>query len=408
MNLLLRQNPAFRNLFFGRISSVFSDAIMFFSLLKWVEIQTGNSDSFTLFYIAFYMPVAFLTLPVGAWISKKTLQKVMIYSNAIQAITIVLFLIMMPFVAYEWIYVFLMILSVLGIFFVPANQSLFPYVVNEADRPKANSLLQLGFTAVKIAGQIFTAFAIKLAISPHLLLIISVILMMMSVIFIRMVKPEIKDISNADKRQWTLMKEGISFIIRKPMLRSLFLFLTLGMFVISSIDLLLIHFLTDYLGKGVENLSFIGTASLIGITIGALCTPMWYKKTEEKKWLILPVFFMLSLSIGSLYFITNWIYVLPFFMLQGIALGCFNISLITYLQEVVSKSHYTRVFSLYYMLSSSMALPGILLIGGLLSSIGFRQTIIMVTIILAILGIAGIISIPALKKDTMKSIETAN
>src|SRR5699024_1875217 len=152
--MLLRKNEAFRNLFFGRISSVFADAIMFFSLLKWVELQTGVSDSFTFFYIAFFISVAFLTLPVGALICKNVLLKVMVYSNMIQAATIVLFIIFIPFVAYEWIYVFLIVLSIIGIFFVPANQSLLPYIVEEIDRPKANSLLQLGFTMVKILGQI--------------------------------------------------------------------------------------------------------------------------------------------------------------------------------------------------------------------------------------------------------------
>lgn len=406
--MLLRNNRSFRNLFLGRISSVFADAIMFFSLLKWVELQTGDSNSFTFFYIAFYLPVAFLALPVGAWISKKTLQKVMVYSNIFQAAAIILFLISIPFVNYEWIYVFLVILSILGIFFVPANQSLLPYVVEEESRPKANSTLQLGFTAVKILGQIFTAIAIKYAISPNLLLIFSAALMVTSVMFIRIVKPAVKDTSNRGKGQLKLIKEGVLYIIGQPILRALFLFLTLGMFVISSVDLLLIHFLTDYLSAGVENLSFIGTASLIGITIGAVFTPKWYERTEEKKWLILPVFFMLGLSIGSLYFITNWLFILPFFMLQGIALGCFNISFVTYLQEIVSKSQYTRTFSLYYMLTGSMALPGVLLIGVLLSSIGVRQTIIVMTSILAILGTAGIVCIPALSKKPKKSVEATN
>src|SRR5699024_10599364 len=144
--------------------------------------------------------------------------------------------------------------------------------------------------------------------------------------------------------QWKLIKEGVLYITGQPILRALFLFLTLGMFIVSSVDLLLIHFLSDYLSTGVENLSFIGTASLIGITIGAMLTPKWYNQTDEQKWLILPLFFILSLRIGSLYFITNWYYILLFLMFQGIALGYFNISFFTYLQEIVSSSHYTRTF----------------------------------------------------------------
>lgn len=401
---MLRNNKAFRNLFLGRISSVFADAIMFFSLLKLVELQTGNSDSFTFFYIAFYIPIAFLTLPIGAWISNKTLQKVMIWSNVIQAATIILFLIFMPFIGYAWIYLFLIILSILGMFFVPANQSLLPHVVDEENRPKANSILQLGYTSVKILGQICTAMAIKFLILPDYLLGFSALLMLLSVIFIRLVKPAVKDASNEGKGQWKLIIEGVVYITSQPVLRSLFLFLTFGMFIASSVDLLLIHFLTDYLSVGVENLSFVGASSLIGITIGALLTPRWYKKTADKKTLIIPVFFILSMSIGSLYFITNWVYILPFFFIQGIALGCFNISFITYLQEIVSSTYYTRTFSLYYMLSGSMALPGVLLIGGLLTSIGIRQTVIVMASSLIVLGIAGSIFIPSLRKVSVGTI----
>src|SRR5699024_6621063 len=171
------------------------------------------------------------------------------------------------------------------------------YVCSTDLRPKANSLLQLGFTMVKILGQIFTAVAIKIAMPPNLLLIFSAVLMVISVLFIRIIKPAVRDTSNEEKGQWKLTKEAVLYITGQPILRALFLFLTLGMFIVSSVDLLLIHFLTDYLSTGVENLSFIGTASLIGITVGAVLTPRWYKQTDEKKWLILPLFFMLSLSI---------------------------------------------------------------------------------------------------------------
>lgn len=400
--MILKMNKAFRHLFLSRISSVLADAVMFFSLLKWIELQTGNSDSFTFFYVAFYLPVAFLALPIGAWISNKTLQKVMIISTAIQAMVLFVFLTIMPFVTYQWLYGFLVILSILALFFVPANQALLPYIVEENHRPQANGALQLGLTGVKMVGQIFTAFIIKIGINPEHLLIIAGILMLLSLVFTSRIKPAIKETQNEEKSQWRLIKEGVRYITHNRVLRSLFVFLTLGMFIVSSIDLLLIHFLTDMAGVGVENLSFIGTASLTGITIGSLLTPRWYKKTNEKKWLLLPLFFTLSISIGSLSFIQNWLYILPFFTIQGVALGCFNISFITYLQEIISSENYTRTFSFYHMLSSAVALPGVLLIGMLLTGIGAVQTMIAMSFFLACLGIGGIVFIPQLRTEIVK------
>ncbi|MCM3290954.1 hypothetical protein M3661_12520 [Paenibacillus sp. MER 180] len=169
---MLLRHKAFRQLFAGRILSVFADSILFFSLLKWIEIKSGGTESFTFFYVAHYLPIVLLALPAGAWISGKTLQHVM----------------------------------------------------------------------------------------------------------------------------------------------------------------------------------------------------------------------------------ACWLVILPLFFVQGIALGCFNITFVTYVQDIVEKENYTPVFSMYHMISSSAALPGISMTGVLLSICGVPTTILVISGILLALGIAGILAIPSLGK----------
>lgn len=395
--MLLINNPAFRFLFLGRISSVFADSVIFFSLLKWIELQSNGTGAYTLFFVAYYLPVTFFALPIGTWIGDKTLQKVMSYSNLIRIAVLIIFITIMPNIVYQWAYFLLCILSVLGLFFMPANQSLLPHIIENDERPTANSLLQLGLTAVKIFGQIFTALMIKLSVKPSLLLIASAVLLFLSFIFIRQIKPLIKLERTGNQRQLTLIVEGIMYIIAHPQLKSLFSFLAFAMFFISSIDLILIAVLTDILLTGVENLSFIGTSSLIGIAIGAAIAPKLYQNVE-RKWLIISPLFALFVSIGGLFFITSWVMILPLFFLQGIALGCFNVTFVTYLQDVVSNENYTRTFSFFNMISGSMALPGVLLIGVLLSKIGVLNTILSFSGILLTIGILGIYLIPRLGK----------
>jgi len=400
--MLLANNPAFRFLFLGRISSVFADSVIFFSLLKWIELQSNGTAVYTLFFIAYYLPVTFFALPIGTWIGDKTLQKVMSYSNIIRVAVLIIFIMIMPNISYQWAYLLLCILSVLGLFFMPANQSLLPHIIKNEERPTANSLLQLGLTAVKILGQIFTAVMIKLSITPSLLLIASAVLLLLSFIFITQIKPLIK-LENIEKqRQLTVMFKGIKYVTTHPQLKPLFAFLALAMFFISSIDLILISFLTDILLTGVENLSFIGTSSLMGIAIGALMAPKLYQNVE-RKWLIISPLFALFISIGGLFFVANWLMILPLFFLQGIALGCFNVTFVTYLQDVVSSENYTRTFSFFNMISSSMALPGVLIIGVLLSKIGVLNTILSFSGILLTIGIFGFYLIPRLGKGYVKN-----
>ncbi|MDT8977571.1 MFS transporter [Paenibacillus sp. chi10] len=394
---MLLRHKAFRQLFAGRILSVFADSILFFSLLKWIEIKSGGTESFTFFYVAYYLPIVLLALPAGAWISGKTLQHVMAWSNVVRMIGMILFFFFSDLIPMPWVYVLLITESIVGLFFMPANQSLLPQIVSERERPSANSWLQMGYTVVKISGQTFTAFMLKNGFPPASLLLFSAFLLLCSLMCIMLMKPKVKQEMPEGQGHWTLMKEGVLYIARHRQLGTLFVFLTLAMFIASSVDLILLSFLRDVLGSGVENLSFIGTASLSGMIVGAALVPKWYKKIE-RKWLIVPPLFTFCISIGCLYVIQSWLVILPLFFVQGIALGCFNITFVTYVQDIVEKENYTRVFSMYHMISSSAALPGISMTGVLLSICGVPTTILVISGLLLVLGIAGILAVPSLGK----------
>lgn len=395
--MIFLKNRPFRNLFLGRVLSVLGDSIMFFSLLKWIEIQSGDTSSFMWLYVAYYLPITFLAIPVGTWIENKTLQKVMIFSDGIRVVVLLIFPLVMSFVAYQWTYLLLLVVSVLGLFFNPANQSLLPYIVTAEERVKANSLFQLGFTVAKIVGQVATAFLIKLMIPISVLLLVSAGLLFLSLLFIRKITPFIKKETIIKKSQMKMMKEGVLYIWDHPQFKKLFIFLAVAMLIVTSIDLVLLSFLTTILFVGVENLSFIGTSSLLGIIIGASLIPKWYQKVD-RKWLIIPPLFALSISVGSLLFINHWLWILPLFFLQGIALGGFNVTFVTYLQDEVQRENYTRTFSLYNMISSSMALPSVLGVGLLLNKIETLNTIFMIASMMLIIGLFGCFFIPRLGK----------
>lgn len=194
-----------------------------------------------------------------------------------------------------------------------------------------------------------------------------------------------------------MMKEGVLYVWNHPKLKPLFMFLAIAMLIVTSVDLVLLSYLTTVLFVGVENLSFIGTASLLGIIMGASLLPKLYKRVD-RKWLIVPPLFALNVSIGALLIIENWLWILPFFFVQGIALGGFNVTFVTYLQDEVQSENYTRTFSIYNMIAISMALPGILAIGFLLTAIGTIHTIGVMAGMLLLLGVVGCFYIPRLGK----------
>ncbi|MFC7372796.1 MFS transporter [Fictibacillus iocasae] len=395
--MLLIKNKAFRHLFLGRLFNVLADSMMFFSILKWIELHSNASGAFTLFYVAYYLPITLFAIPAGAWLNNKRLQAVMVNSTIIRIAVLLCFLLVMPVIDYHWAYLLLILLSVLGLIFIPASQSILPNIVDQDYRPAANSMMQLGYTAVKVIGQISTALLLKLTMTPLVLWGVSAILLICSLLFITQIKPSLPTKQESGQSKVALIKDGILYIVEHVQLRPLFTLLACALFVASSVDLLLISFLTKVLLIGVENLSFIGAASLLGIAAGASLVPRWYKKVE-RKYLIIPPLFGLGISVGSLFFVTHWMVILPFFFIQGVALGCFNVTFVTYLQDVVSSENYTRTFSLYNMIASAMALPGILLVGSLLGSIGVLNTILVTSGILILIGTFGIYWMPQLGK----------
>ncbi|WP_413381372.1 MFS transporter [Alkalihalobacillus sp. 1P02AB] len=403
--MLLRENTPFRYLFIARLLSVFADAVIFFSLLKWLELQTDLNDMFIYYYVAFYLPVFLLSLPIGAWIHHKTLQKVMSYSKLVIMICLIMYVIFEPHFHYFMIYVLLGLISISSLFFFPANQSLLPYLVQPEKRTNANSLLQLGYTIMKIGGQIFTAWMIKLSVSPLLLLFVSSVLLALTIIAISKIKPLIKNQPNNKQSQTKMILSSLSYVWHHTMLKPVFLLLTCAMLFISSVDLLLVTFLTEELKVGVENLSFIGTASLVGVAVGAILIRKIGNRVQIKVVFIFPMF-VLSLSIGMLYFVTHWLMILPFFFIQGIALGAFQVKLVTFLQNVILPEHYTRTFSLMNVISTGSALPGILLTGLLLSYLGVTETVIIIAVCIALIGIGALFFLANLSTEKVSHQKT--
>ena len=76
----------------------------------------------------------------------------------------------------------------------------------------------------------------------------------------------------------------------------------------------------------------------------------------------------------------------------------FNVTFVTYLQDEVQRENYTRTFSLYNMIATSMALPGILGVGFLLNKIETINTVFILASVLLLLGIFGCYFIPRLGK----------
>lgn len=392
--LTLFASRPFRKLFLARSFSLFASALFFYALLKQMELVTPSSSAFTWFYVAYFAPVFLLGLPIGSLIEQRTLHKIMYTCNLIR-FALLFFAAISLFVLPLWsLFLLLVLLSIVDLFYLPASQALLPRIIPENLRPKGNSLFQLAYATLRIAGQLLSAILLSAGFSSVHLLILAAILFATAGLNLMNMPAQV--IQKCEKKQLiSQIQEGVSYVFHHRTLRPLFLFVSFGFFFASAIDLLLIHFLIDVLQIGVEKLAFIGVATICGVILGSILAPLIMMRIE-RKWLLLPPFFLLALAFISITLAQSILFVLPFFFIQGIALGTFQVTSVSLIQEWTDPNKYTRTFSLYTLVTTGVALPSVLLIGFMLSTLTVQSIALLLAFSLVFVGVAGILTFPTI------------
>lgn len=361
-----------------------------------------SSFSFTWFYVAYYAPVVLLGMPI-ARVGSKVLHRVIQVTNIGRAALLLAAFLFLPQMPLLYVFIVLVLLSMLDLFFLPASQTLLPRLVDEVHRPRANSLFQLALTGSRILAQIISGFLLSIGLSPLSLLIVCALLFGVSALTVQKI-PHVPINVPIKQSIFTQMNEGFQFCWNHKRLKLLFIFIAIGMFVAHSFELILLTFLTDTLRVGVENMAWIGSASIVGLMIGSVLAPKLMLRIN-RKWLLLPPFFFIAVTFVALFFANTLFFLLPFFTLQGVAIGLFQVTTISLIQEWTSATFQSRVFTLYLLLTSGMILPSILLSGLLLSTLTIEATVLLIASVLIITGICGVLVIPALGKTKERKDE---
>jgi MFS transporter, DHA3 family, macrolide efflux protein len=398
MIALLTSQMKYRNLVISYSLSVLIDALIFMSMLKYIEMNGVNSSHFTWFYIAYYLPAALFALVIGAWIEKQILQKIMRNSIWMRIILLASFIIVFPYLPYWSVFVFIFLEATIAIFYLPANDALVPRIVEKKDRAEANGMIKLLFVLMHIIGYVAAAFLIQNDISLTAIFIFAIMGLLLCLRQLSKVTPLLKGEAEHDKPLKELTLEGLKYILSKNIVKKVFIMFGFAWVVASSIDIVIIQYLAEVAHTGTEMLGIIGVGTFSGIIVGAVVSPYLYEKMNLKWLFILPLF-VYALTVESMSMFQNWILIIPFFFIGGITLGIYEVIFTTYLQDNVSESYFARVFSVYNMILNSMPLPGLLFLGVAMNKIGIFPTIHVISVFLAILGFSSIFFLSGFQKN---------
>lgn len=395
------KNKKFLLLFSATFFSSFGDATLFVILLSMLQSLGGSGVSTSFYFIFSAVPVLLFGLHIGAFVENKSLQKVMIYSD----ITRILFLLI--FYLYNLlftqtiftIYLLIFLVTFINIFFTTASSTLMPHIVEHSNIPKANSLFRIITMVAKLLSYSFAALLFYLNVGSNEGLIIVTVFYVISFVAISFIRPSFRNrqLSTENPPFMYSIKEGLSYIKNDKVIFRLFIVFGLGWMAGASIDLYLINYLKLVLNKGAENLYLFTTPTFIGIIIGSLISPYLYKNMNKKYGLLLSLF---AFSLAILCFALEW----PLLLLQcllvigGISQGILNIFVVSYLQTHVESTHLARVFSVYNMICIGGGIPGYLLFGYLIDTIGVLTLGFIISSYLFIVGIVCVTILPALDK----------
>ena len=397
------KNKKFLLLFSATFFSSFGDATLFVILLSMLQSLGGSGISTSFYFIFSAVPVLLFGLYIGAFVENKSLQKVMISSD----ITRILFLLL--FYLYNLlftqtiftIYLLIFVVTFINIFFTTASSTLMPHIVEHSNIPKANSLFRIITMIAKLLSYSFAALLFYLNVGSNEGLVIVTVFYAISFVAISFIRPSFRNrqLSTENPPFMYSIKEGLSYIKNDKAIFRLFIVFCLGWMAGASIDLYLINYLKLVLNKGVENLYLFTTPTFIGIIIGSLISPYLYKNMNKKYGLILSLF---AFSLAILCFALEW----PLLVLQcllvigGISQGILNIFVVSYLQTHVESTHLARVFSVYNMICIGGGIPGYLLFGYLIDTIGVLTLGFIISSYLFIVGVICVTILPTLDKKT--------
>lgn len=395
------KNKKFLLLFSATFFSSFGDATLFVILLSMLQSLGGSGVSTSFYFIFSAVPVLLFGLHIGAFVENKSLQKVMIYSD----ITRILFLLI--FYLYNLlftqtiftIYLLIFLVTFINIFFTTASSTLMPHIVEHSNIPKANSLFRIITMVAKLLSYSFAALLFYLNVGSNEGLIIVTVFYVISFVAISFIRPSFRNrqLSTENPPFMYSIKDGLSYIKNDKVIFRLFIVFGLGWMAGASIDLYLINYLKLVLNKGAESLYLFTTPTFIGIIIGSLISPYLYKNMNKKYGLLLSLF---AFSLAILCFALEW----PLLLLQcllvigGISQGILNIFVVSYLQTHVESTHLARVFSVYNMICIGGGIPGYLLFGYLIDTIGVLALGFIISSYLFIVGIVCVTILPALDK----------
>lgn len=281
------RNRSFTWLWSGQLVSTIGDSLASLAASIFVFRETGSALSVGLMLIATAAPSLLVGLVAGVYVDRMDRKRIMIAADLLRAVLVILIPFMIS-IHIAWLYIIIALISAIGQFFDPAQESVLPEVATDEELAAANSFMAIssfGSTAIGFAasGLIASQFPIEWAFYIDGL---SFLLSAVFIFFVRIEPLKAKGKANIGIVVRNL-KAGARYLFDNSVLRSLFIiafpvYLSIGLW-----NSLLLPFAIRALDASEFEYGIQEGLTSVGFVIGALLMAQLADRWREGQWISL-------------------------------------------------------------------------------------------------------------------------
>jgi len=266
----------------GQAISRLGTSFTSFALPLLVFRLTGSAFNLALSSAAYFLPYLLFGLFIGAWVDRSNRKRTMIMSDLARA----LILLSIPFLAATsrltvwWIYLVTFLASALSIFFSTAEFAAIPSLVqSRKDLVSANGRIQASYSAATIIGPLLAGLLTSFFPLPSLLILDSASFLV-SATMVSLIDTSF-NVASAEAPPRSLVRtlaDGLRYVWRNPILRSLSLMIGLVNFVSSTVNAQLVFFAKRQLSATNSEIGLLFSAGSAGVVALSLTAGLLRKR----------------------------------------------------------------------------------------------------------------------------------
>ncbi len=249
------------------------------------RVTGGSAMSVGLMLMATAAPSLLLGLVAGVFVDRSDRRRMMIAADLLRAVLVFLIPVLVPH-GIVWLYVIAMLASAVGQFFDPAYESVLPEAAPDEELAAANSLMAIssfGSTAIGFAasGLIAGRYPIEYAFYLDAL---SFLFSAGCILLIKVRKLEVKE-STSVAVVVNNLKSGLSFLLKSPVLRSIFMLSIPVAISFGLANSLLLPFATRALHATTFEYGIQEGVTSVGFVIASLLMVGYLNRWREGQWM---------------------------------------------------------------------------------------------------------------------------